>query len=124
MTDALTVYVPGRSGGSGGSTFIVLESLFLSEVNLALESRARLESPYCLMEESEQLDVDSHGNRFITSESQVQTRDTVVRDEWAKRYKPPLVEKVSFHRGGSRHVLGIRFHHVASVEVVGRATSE
>jgi len=38
------------------------------EVNLALDSRARLESPNRLMEEVEQRNIESHGNRFITGE--------------------------------------------------------
>ena len=68
------------------------------------------------MEELEQLDVDAHGDRFIAGESQVQTRDAVISDEWAKRYKTPLVEKVSLRRGGCRPILVIGFHHVAPSE--------
>jgi hypothetical protein len=76
------------------------------------------------MEEVEQRDIDSHGDRFIAGEPQVQPRGTVIGDEWAKRYKTPLVEKVSFRRDGSRPILVICFHHVAPAGVVGRATSE
>jgi hypothetical protein len=59
------------------------------------------------MEEVEQRNIESHGNRFITGEPQVQPRDTVISNEWAKRYKTPLVEKVSFRRGGSGQMLVI-----------------
>jgi hypothetical protein len=70
------------------------------------------------MEVVEQRNIESHGNRFITGDPQVQPRDTVISHEWAKRYKTPLVEKVSFRRGDSRQLLIICFHHVSPVEVV------
>ena len=76
------------------------------------------------MEDVKQRDIDSHCNRFIVGEPQVQPRDTVVGDEWSKRYKTPLVEKISFRCGGSRQIVVIRCRHVDPVRVVDRATSE
>ena len=76
------------------------------------------------MEEVEQRDIDSHGNRFIIGEPQVQPRETVISDEWVKRYKTTLVEKVSFRRGASRQILIICLHRVSPIGVPGRAASE
>lgn len=76
------------------------------------------------MQEVEQRDIDSHGNRFIAGEPQVQPGDAVIRDEWAKRYETPLVEEVPMRRCGLGRLQVICFHHVAPLAIVSPATSE